>query len=75
MTAIDPTEAAAYLARWTLVGDREPAELRTTPIEVKFQQLCALFASRALFAPDPSEQADDDAVRSRWVRIRAAYHA
>ncbi len=74
MAAIDPSQAADYLARWTRVAEQETVELRTTSMGVKFRQLCALFESRAMFPPDPAEQAEIEAVRARWSRIRAAYH-
>lgn len=73
MSALTPAQAASYLARWAAVTDREIVELREMPITQKMRQLSALFATRALFPPDPAEQREADALRERWARIRAAY--
>ena len=39
MARITPTQAAAYLARWRDVSRQEAADLRATPVDVKFRQL------------------------------------
>ena len=48
MSSVTPDDARRYLDRWKLVEEREIAELRNTPIEVKARQLGALMASRVL---------------------------
>lgn len=73
MAQITPTQAISYLARWQDVNRREAADLRTTPLDVKFAQLCALSASRTAFAADPDRGARDAAVAARWQRIRTYY--
>jgi hypothetical protein len=73
MVQITPQEATAYLARWEQVNRHEIAELRTTPIEQKFQQLCALSASRTGFGIDPNRNRLGAEVATRWQRIRAHY--
>ena len=73
MAQITPTQATAYLARWREVNRREAADLRTTPLEVKFRQLCALTASRAVVPADPDRGASAALVAERWNRIRTYY--
>lgn len=73
MAQIIPTEATSYLARWQDVNRREAADLRATPLDVKFRQLCALAASRAAFPVDPDRGAGAAAVAARWHRIRIHY--
>lgn len=73
MARITPNEARSYLARWQDVNRLEAAGLRTTPLEVKFRQLCALTASRAAFPSDSKRGADAEEVMARWHRIRAYY--
>jgi hypothetical protein len=46
MSSITPDDARRYLERWKLVEEREIAELRNTPIEIKARQLAALMASQ-----------------------------
>lgn len=73
MSAVTPAQAVSYLARWAAVADQEIVELREMPISRKLRQLSALFATRALFPPDPAELHELAAVRERWAVIRAAY--
>jgi len=73
MVQITPQEAAAYLARWGQVNRYEIGELRRTPIEQKFQQLCALSAARQAFGIDPDRNRLAAEVAARWQRIRAWY--
>jgi hypothetical protein len=46
MRPITPADAQAYLNRWNLVRDKEPAELRGTSMETKARQLSIMMASR-----------------------------
>jgi hypothetical protein len=73
MSKIDREQAAAYRERWVMVTQQEAAELRELPLESKFRQLSALFASRQLFPRDPRDERESAVVRERWTRIRAAY--
>jgi hypothetical protein len=73
MTQITPTQAVAYLARWQDVNRREAADLRTTPLDVKFRQLCALSASGSAFPADTDRGARAAEVAARWHRIRTYY--
>lgn len=72
MSSITPDDALRYLERWKLVEEREIAELRNTPIEVKARQVGVLMASRDLFREDPDRERGVREVRARWVRIRKA---
>lgn len=47
-----------------------PAKLRRTPMEKKLMQLCALMASRDLFAEYPEREKGVVEVRERWARLR-----
>ena len=73
MTQITPTQATAYLARWQEVNRQEADDLRTTPLDVKFRQFCALADSRAVVAADPDRGASAAAVAARWQSIRTYY--
>lgn len=73
MAHLTPKDAEDYRARWDLANRREIAELRTTSIEQKFRQLCALVASRHAFPLDPNREKLNAEVAARWCRIRAYY--
>jgi hypothetical protein len=73
MPQITRTEANAYLARWREVNRQEAADLRATPLDIKFRQLCALMASRAVVPADPDRGANAALVAERWNRIRTYY--
>jgi hypothetical protein len=70
MAAITPEEARAYADRWAAAEAFELEELRRTPMEQKLMQLCALMASRDLFADDPERENGVVEVRERWARLR-----
>ncbi len=72
MKRIHSDEATAFRERWAMVTRQEERELRETPVETKFRQFSALFASRGLFAEDGLAAAERAEVRERWARIRAA---
>ena len=75
MRAMSREEAMAWRRGWTLLQDRELASLRSTSLEMKFQQLSALFeAARALGweSRSPEESAGVDRVRDRWIRLKQA---
>jgi hypothetical protein len=72
MKRVDSDEAAAWRERWAMVARQEARELRETPIQTKFRQFSALFASRRLFDEDAQAAAEKAAVHDRWSRIRAA---
>lgn len=64
---ITAADARAYLTRWTAVNEREVAELRSTSMETKLQQLESLMASREIFDADADRKHSVDNVRERWV--------
>lgn len=73
MAQITPMQATAYLARWQEVNRQEAADLRTTSMDVKFRQFCALTASRAVVPADPDRGASAAEVAARWHRIRTYF--
>lgn len=72
VTAIDRSDAAAYLDRWVLMTQRERMELRETSTEQKLRQLSALFASRSLFPVNEAVEREREDLGERWHRIRLA---
>ncbi len=66
-----PESATRYLARWKLVNDAEFEELRATTLETKLRQLSALMASVAAAGWRDALDAETDAVRARWQRLRS----
>lgn len=73
MAHITPTQATAYLARWREVNRQEADDLRTTPLDVKFRQFCAMTAFRAVVPANPDRSAGAASVAERWNRIRTHY--
>lgn len=69
-----PAQARAWRARWKAMRQAEIAELRATPLSVKLRQLDALMASASLFPRTASEDHEEQTVRSRWIRLYAAFH-
>lgn len=67
---LTPTDAAAYLARWTEVGARETTLARAESIAIRFRQLSAMFDARHLLPADPDREQEAMAVRRRWQRLR-----
>lgn len=66
-------EAQAWAARWKLVNDAEIAELRSTPIDVKFRQVAALMATPYFEGEQENRDLDVAATRAIWQKLRAAY--
>ena len=69
---ISPRAALEYRRRWALVNRRLAEELRATPMETKLLQLAALMASAREAGWSPSLEAEDEAVRERWMALRRA---
>ena len=67
---ISPEDAAAYLQRWAVAGRRLRQELRDTSMETKLHQLAALMASAPRMGWSGMLDAEDDAVRERWMALR-----
>ncbi len=70
-----PEQARAYFERWELVRKVETAALRNTSMDSKLRQVAALMESRKAFGLDPQREAETQAVRERWERIRQAMRA
>jgi hypothetical protein len=66
-------EARAFQKRWQRVNAREEEELRSTPLEVKWQQFNMLlgWAHQLGWATALSE--GEGEVRQRWARLRKAH--
>lgn len=68
-SATDPEDLRRYVERWRLVTELETTELRTTPPEVKLQQLDALHGLLGQVDLQALEE-EDQAARRRWNRLR-----
>ena len=66
-------DALAWKARYELVNALELEELRTTPPEIKLQQLASLFAMALGMGWDKQLEAEKAMVRDRWIRWRRMY--
>ena len=73
--SLTQSEARQFRRRWELVEAAEREELRSTSPEQKLRQLAALMASVKALDWDAALQADEQAVRSRWMRLREALRA
>lgn len=67
------TEAKKFRKRWEMVNAAEREELRKTPAEVKFRQLEALMASVDQLGWADALAAEEESVRARWQKLKAAY--
>jgi len=69
-TRLDPEDVRRYVERWKVFSEYEIAELRRTSADVKLRQLDALRG--LLESPDRRSmlEQEDEAARSRWVRLR-----
>ena len=67
---ISPRAAVQYQERWTLVQRRLTEELRTTSMETKLLHLAALMASAREMEWSVSLEAEDNAVRDRWMALK-----
>jgi hypothetical protein len=65
-------EARAFRERWRLVNAREEEELRTTSLEVRWQQFNTLLHWARRFEWDTELAEGEAEVRARWVRLRRA---
>ncbi len=64
-------EALAFRARWKAVNEATEEESRNTPPSVKLQQIAILMASVEALGWKERLEAEDEAVRERWQRLRA----
>lgn len=66
-------EGQQFRERWQLVTEAERQELRSTPVQLKFKQLAALMQSAQALGWETYDEADIEAVRQRWRRLREAF--
>jgi hypothetical protein len=71
-TSLTKTEARAYRERWRLVNALEVEEMRTTPMEVKWQQFNTLLTWARAFGWMDELGKGEAEVRERWARLRRA---
>lgn len=72
VNGVDPKSVQDYLAGLELAGVFEVAELRQTPVELKFRQIWSLMTSADLLEDAAAREAGVSEVRERWRRIRQA---
>jgi hypothetical protein len=72
---ISPEEARAFAKRWQAVNEFELNELRSTSAELKFQQLCSLWASVSAFGWTEALAREEGIARERWAALRRVYGA
>ena len=66
------SDARAFLERWRRVNEREEDELRSTSLEVRWQQFNALLHWARQFGWGPALAEGEAEVRERWARLRRA---
>jgi hypothetical protein len=70
---ITKAEARAFRERWQRVNAREEEELRSTSLEVRWQQFNTLLCWAHQFGWTEALREGEEEVRERWVRLRKAY--
>jgi hypothetical protein len=73
--AMTKAQAHQFRDRWRLVNEREAEELRTTSIDVKWQQFVTLFLWARQFEWPAEREKEVATVRARWARLRKFYRA
>lgn len=66
-------EIDAWRRRWKLVNELELEELRSTSVDVKFQQVAALMGAVDFFGWREALADDDQVGYDRWQKLRQAY--
>ena len=68
MKSVTKQEAHEFKERWKLVNDFIAHEIRNTPVEIKLQQLTAVF----IIGQDrsPAFLAEEQEVRNRWRLLK-----
>jgi hypothetical protein len=66
-------EAQAFRDRWQRVNERKVEELRSTSLEVKWQQFNTLLLWARQFGWEPALAEGEAEVRERWARLRKAH--
>ena len=70
---LSKAEARAFRKRWQRVNAREEEELRSTPLEVKWQQFNTLLAWAHQLGWAAALGEGEAEVRQRWARLRKAH--
>ena len=66
-------QARAFRARWQRVNAREEEELRSTSLEVKWQQFNTLLRWAHQLGWEVALKEGETEVRQRWARLRKAH--
>ena len=69
---ISPQAATGYMRRWSIVRRRLIEEQRATSMETRLYRLAGLMASAREMGWSGAVDAEDDAVRKRWMALRRA---
>ena len=69
---ISPQAATRYMQRWSIVRRRLVEEQRATSMETRLRRLAGLMASAREMGWSGAVDAEDDAVRKRWMALRRA---
>lgn len=67
---LSKADARAWMRRWRAVNEAAREELRATPLETKFRRLAALMHTARVLNWKASTEAEDEAVRERWNRLK-----
>jgi hypothetical protein len=70
MIKLTKKQAIQYKQRWRQIKAIETWELQTTPMPLKFKQLCWLMNSFRLSRPDEQREREIDTIRKRWITLR-----
>jgi len=71
--ALTKAEARAFRRRWRRADAREKEELRSTSLEVKWQQFNTLLGWARQFGWTAALDEGEAEVRERWARLRRGY--
>lgn len=76
MGSMTREEALEFKQRWQVVDDFIAEEIRTTPPEVRFEQLRMMVATaHRIRKPDPVADAEKAEVRELWRLLKERFHA
>ena len=70
MIKMTKKQAVQYKHRWQAVESAQIRELRSTPISVKFKQLCFLMNSFHWASRDKARDKEVADIRQRWLLLR-----
>ena len=73
MIKLAKKQASIYKQRWEQIHLVQTRELRTTPVSLKFKQLCFLMNSFYVAKRDKKREKEISEVRKRWVRLKTGW--